>query len=346
MSDDPSTALFEDVEPRRSRPGFFLTLLAAVALAFAVFAVLRNHSLENRLDALVVQTDAINAAQAALRDDLKALADREAQFDTETGKQIETLLSLSRDVAALETTTAALQDRAALPQRSWARAEALALLELAARQLKVERNIDAATEAMATADARLAQLREPAFNTVRRQLNVELQALQAFPRPDLAGITAQLRQAETKAGGLATSGIYVGEQTASDTPAAGSGAFDRAWKLVKRAFGNLLVVRNTAGTSSAFVTQAEQSLKRQRLQLLLLEARVAVTRADQPAFSAALASARSWLDDNFDAADAGVATLAMELEQLARTDIAPKLPDVAGSLRLLEQLVPLTRPAA
>jgi hypothetical protein len=35
--------------------------------------------------------------------------------------------------------------------------------------------------------------------------------------------------------------------------------------------------------------------------------------------------------------------LGSELEQLAGMDIAPTLPDVSGSLRLLEQMVPITR---
>ncbi len=345
MSDDPSTALFADDEPRPGRPGLLLTGLAAVALAVSLFAVLRNQSLGNRIEALALQTEAIDAAQISLTADLKALADQEARADSEIRSQLESLLSLARDVAALETTTAELQDRAALPQRSWARAEALALLELASRQLKVERNVDAAVEAMATADARLAQLREPALNTVRRQLTAELETLRAFPRPDLAGITEQLRKAETTAEKLTARGIVL-DDNALDSATSAPGGLARAWALVKSALANLVTVRRTATAASTLVTLEEQNLKRQRLQLLLLEARIAVARADQPAFAAALAAARSWLGSSFETADPDVAGLAAELEAMQAIDVAPTLPDVSSSLRLLEQLVPLTRPGS
>lgn len=345
MSDDPSTALLADDEPRPGRPGLLLTGLAAVALAVSVFAVLRNQSLGNRLEALAQQTEQLDAALISLTADLTALADQEARAHSETRSQLESLLSLSRDVAALETTTAELQDRAALPQRSWARAEALALLELASRQLKVERNIDAAVEAMATADARLAQLREPALNTVRRQLTAELETLRAFPRPDLAGITEQLRRAETTAEKLTARGIVLDDEiTEAETET--STGFARAWAVVKSALANLVTLRSTTTQAGALVTLEEQNLKRQRLQLLLLEARIAVARADQPAFTQALAAARSWLGNSFESTDPDVAGLAAELEALQAIDIAPTLPDVSSSLRLLEQLVPLTRPGS
>lgn len=344
MSDDPSTALLADDEPRPGRPGVVLTGLAAVALAVSVFAMLRYQSLGNRLDALTQQTEQLDATLISLTADLTALADREAKADSETRSQLESLLSLSRDVAALETTTAELQDRAALPQRSWGRAEALALLELASRQLKVERNIDAAIEAMATADARLAQLREPALNTVRRQLTAELETLRAFPRPDLAGITEQLRKAETTAEKLTASGIVLDDNPAA--PADASTGLARAWSVIKSALANLVTIRSTATQAGTLVTLEEQNLKRQRLQLLLLEARIAVARADQAAFAQALAAARSWLGSSFDNSDPDVAGLAGELEALQGIDIAPTLPDVSSSLRLLEQLVPLTRPGS
>src|SRR5262245_45812868 len=136
MSEDPATALFADEEARPGRPGLFLTVLAALALGVALFAVLRNELFGNRVQALSQQIEQLDAALISLTADLNAQADREAVADAETRRQMESLLSLSRDVAALEATTTELQDRAALPQRSWARAEALALMELASRQLR------------------------------------------------------------------------------------------------------------------------------------------------------------------------------------------------------------------
>lgn len=344
MNDDPSTVLFADDEPRPGRAGLLASLLAGAALVIALFVAFSGRSLDNQLAELAAQTGALAATQARLAADLTALAEREAAANDATRKQIESLLSLSRDVAALENTTAELQDRMALPQRSWARAEALALLALAQRQLRIDRNIDAALDAMTTADSRLAQLREPALSTVRRQLTADLEALRSFERPDLDRITTQLRQAEIDAAALATAGIAA--EAAATAPADGAeppGAVGRAWLLVKQALASLVTVRSSAAGSSALLTRDEQNLQRQQLQLLLLEARLAIARADQKAYAAAIGEAREWLGARFALTDPGVAKLGNELAELAGVDIAPALPDVSGSLRLLEQMVPITR---
>lgn len=347
MNDDPSTVLFGDDEPRPGRPGLIASLLAGAALVIALFVAFTGRSLDNQLAELTAQTTSLAAAQARLTADLTALAEREAAANDATRKQIESLLSLSRDVAALENTTADLQDRMTLPQRSWARAEALALLALAQRQLKIDRNIDAALDAMTTADSRLAQLREPALSTVRKQLTQDLESLRSFERPDLDRITTQLRQAEIDAAALTTAGITAEADAETPAPAtAPTGPIGRAWALVKQALGSLVTVRSTAAGSSALLTRDEQNLKRQQLQVLLLEARLAIARADQKAFVSAVGEAQAWLSDHFSLADAGVVKLANDLTQLAGMNIAPALPDVSGSLRLLEQMVPITRAGA
>jgi len=341
MNDDPSTVLFAD-DPRPGRSGILVPVLAGAALVVALYAAFSGRSLDARLQELAAQSTAMAATQQKLSADLTALNEREAAERDSMRKQIESLLSLSRDVAALENTMADLQDRMTLPQRSWARAEALALLALAQRQLRIDRNIDAALDAMTTADSRLAQLREPALSTVRRQLTADLQALRAFERPQLDRITAQLRQAEIDAAALATAGIpaEASMDSATDADAAG---LARAWSRIKAALGSLVTIRSTAAGSSALLTRDEQTLERQQLQLLLLEARLAVARADQKAFATAVGAARSWLDGHFATTDASVAKLSAELKDLASVDIAPALPDVSGSLRLLEQMVPITR---
>jgi len=347
MNDDPSTVLFAGEEPRPGRAGLIASLLAGAALVIALFVAFSGRSFDSQLADLAAQTSALAASQARLTADLAALTEREAAANDATRKQIESLLSLSRDVAALENTTAELQDRMTLPQRSWARAEALALLALAQRQLKIDRNIDAALDAMTTADSRLAQLREPALSTVRRQLTADLEALRSFERPDLDRITAQLRQAEIDAAALTTAGIAAENAAAAPVDGAESpGPLERAWLLVKRALASLVTVRSSTSGSSALLTRDEQNLQRQQLQLLLLEARLAIARADQKAYAAAIGEARAWLGARFALADPGVARLGDELAELAAVDIAPALPDVSGSLRLLEQMVPITRAGA
>ena len=99
MNDDSSTVLFAEDEPRPGRHGLIASLLAGAALLIALFVAFSGRSLDNRLADLTQQTTALAAAQARLTADLAALAEREAAANDATRKQIESLLSLARDVA-------------------------------------------------------------------------------------------------------------------------------------------------------------------------------------------------------------------------------------------------------
>jgi uroporphyrin-3 C-methyltransferase len=83
------------------------------------------------------------------------------------------------------------------------------------------------------------------------------------------------------------------------------------------------------------VSLEEMGVRRHHLETLLFAARLAALRADAAEYVADLAAARDWLGRFFDAKDASVARLDAELADLAASRVAPEVPDVSGSLKLL-----------
>jgi uroporphyrin-III C-methyltransferase len=113
--------------------------------------------------------------------------------------------------------------------------------------------------------------------------------------------------------------------------------------MARNTLANLIVVRKVDDRAGSIVTVEEAQVRRQHLQLLLFAARSAAERHDATAYRAALAGARRWLGDYFELSNPAAQALLAEIQQLEPIDIDPQLPDISGSARALQRLLP-TRP--
>ncbi|MFN9389892.1 MAG: uroporphyrinogen-III C-methyltransferase, partial [Betaproteobacteria bacterium] len=77
---------------------------------------------------------------------------------------------------------------------------------------------------------------------------------------------------------------------------------------------------------------------RENLKLKLLSARLALLARDETTFRADLRTAARWLDEYFDVRGKAGAAAAATLDQLARSDLAIQLPDIADSLEAARSL--------
>ena len=125
-----------------------------------------------------------------------------------------------------------------------------------------------------------------------------------------------------------------------DRAALPEGMFARAWAMTRNSFANLIVVRTVDDQAGSIVTAEEAQVRRQHLQLLLFAARTAVERHDDTAYREALAGARQWLGDFFELSSPGAQALLEQIQQLEPIDIDPQLPDISGSSRALQRLLP------
>lgn len=341
-------SLTTDLSSRRTGGGMspMLVAFAVLALLLALYAHWRFGQFDDRIDKVKSQIGQLRAAHDRLESALTALTTRVDQSDARVRAEIRSLREIPAQVNELGQTVAELRARADAPQRSWARAEALYLLELADRRLRLEHDVPTAIVAMESADARLATVTDPDVAQVRRLLALELGALRAVPVPNLPEVISRLTVLETQATTLPVLGVPVASARrapAADPPASG---LDRALRRVNQAVHDLFSLRRVQPASVRLVTTEEESLRRQHLQLLLFAARIAVMQQDRPAYVQSLRSADAWLAEFFDGRSPGVRTARSEATALANVDIDPPRPETGAAAQLLRRVYRAAPPAA
>lgn len=316
------------------------TAMAALALATSIYALLRIDSTRDRLDRTNDAARVHDAASAQLRADLKSLGNRQRAAARDLDRRVDVLEDVPKQVEELVLSVEQLRGRAEGPERAWSRAEAMFLLELGQRRLALDRDVQTAIVALESADARLAALRDQSTAPVRQQIARELTALRAVRQPDTVGVLSRLASAEEAAAHLPIKGVLAAERRTTDRAALPEGMFARAWAMTRNAFANLIIIRAVDDQAGSIVTSDEAQVRRQHLQLLLFAARTAVARHDETAYREALAGARQWLGQFFELANPDAQALLEQIQQLEPVDIDPQLPDISGSSRALQRLLP------
>jgi len=321
----------------------FTTAVAVLGLATAVYALLRFDATRDRLDQINDVARQEQADRQALRAELAALTERVRQSQAETARQLDALKTLPRQVQDLGAALEELHGRTEGPQRAWARAEALYLMEIAQRSLSLHRDVETAVAALESADSRLSSLHDSSLMATRQQLAREIQSLRSVSLPDITGITARLASTEEQAGRAPIKGVVSVERPSPGPAVLPEGFLARAKAVTARAIASLIQVRKVDNRAGTIVTVDEEQVRRQHLQLLLFTARSAVARHDGATYRTSLASARQWLGEFFELSDAVNRALLAEIQLLEPVNIDPRLPDISGSARLLRQLTPAAR---
>jgi uroporphyrin-3 C-methyltransferase len=334
-------SLVTDGAARRvgGRTSPMLVVIAVLALLLAVYAHVRvGRALDGlaSVDARIVELDAMRVQLASQQ---RALAERLQGGVDSLRAELQTLRELPEQVDELSRAQAELLARTEAPQRAWVRAEALYLLELAGRRLDLESDVRTAIVAMEAADARLATLKDPALANVRAQLAKELAALRAVPLPDLSAVLLRVGAVEARVALLPVTGIPVSEGRRAETPAA-EGPFGRAWRRVTAALKDLFSLRRVDQVTARLVTQEEESLRRQHLELLLAAARIAAMQSDAAGYSQALSSADQWLEQYFEARSPAVAAAREEIGLLRKMTVQSPHPSIGTAAQLLRRVTP------
>jgi len=321
---------------RISIRGLLAVLLAVIALLFAAFALWQQAVLRSGLAQVRAEQSTQTELSARLRDELVKLN----EHSQSNARHIDELGNLAPRIAELRDSLEAMRERADFAERSWVKAEARHLIEIANRRLSLERDVPSALIALEIAGERLQSLRDPALNGVRRALAQEIQSLKATSLPDIAGISARLASAEELVARLALLGAIAAHYQPDEPVSASTPGFARAWYILRNSFFGMVRVRRVGADTVELVSFEEQGVRRHHLQLLLFSARLAALRGDEAEYRASLSGARSWLEKMFDSRDPGVTSLQQELRALEQLSIAAPLPDVSQSLKLLDKVAP------
>jgi uroporphyrin-III C-methyltransferase len=225
----------------------------------------------------------------------------------------------------------------------WLLAEVEQTLAIAAQQLQLAGNVQAALVALQNADARLARSDRPQFLPLRRVIARDVERLKNAPSLDVAGMTVRIDQVIAAVDSLP---LLVDGRTQSAPPSAAGdasapaadSAWKRAWHGVWEELKGLVRVQRLDAADPALIAPENRFYLRENLKLRLLHARIALLQRDEAAFRGDIRAAQSWLNRWFDVRQKPVATAAQTLAQLAAAAVNVELPTIADSLSAVRTL--------
>jgi len=214
-------------------------------------------------------------------------------------------------------------------RRAWLLAETENLMVIAQHRLAYARDTRLALEALRAADRQLVQLGDPDFQPVRKQLGVEIAALEAYAENDLAGLAQRLGRIANRLEKLPLAPTRTDESADRGIE---RGILEDMWSDIK----DLVRVRHTDATRRPFLIPEHKYFLRENLRLMLYGAELALLHGDRVNFELNARRARQWLGDYYDATNPEVTKAQSDIDAALRS-FAVALPDLTASLVKLRE---------
>lgn len=206
------------------------------------------------------------------------------------------------------------------------------ILTIAAQQLQLAGNVQAALVALQTADARLARGDRPQFIPLRKVLGRDIERLKVTPNIDVVGLTLKLDQVSA----LIDSVPLVVDERPSAAAAvvrpADEGVWARFGHEVWGELKSLVRVQVMDRPDPGLVSPSQAFFLRENLKLRLLNARLALLARNESVFREDLKNAQRWVDRWFDARSRQTQAVQTSLRQLAAASVQIEIPSIAESL--------------
>ncbi len=287
-------------------------------------------------------------------------AQRDAQGRSQQNR--ETIDALQAKVGALEARLAEMQSQqmaleTIYQELSRVREDRLLAemeqdVAIAAQQLQLAGNVEAALIALRGADARLARSAQPQFLPLRKLIARDIERLNALPGADVPGIALKL---DALLNAIAALPLAYEQRPAAAAPTAGQDKMPSAvlpvspvaagfdWQALARGWladlwqelRQLVRIERIDRPDPGLLAPRETFFLRENLRLRLLSARLALLARDNRSFQADLQQAAKWLEQYFDMRDAAVQEAGRSLKDLGRLDVARSLPGLDETLAAL-----------
>lgn len=335
MNEASSPTIPAAAQPVWRNPWFYL-VLAVLALAFWQWLETRGGLAETRQELARRLADSENA-------------DREGRLALKAAQ--EQVAALQARVAGLESRQEEFRGEAAALQGLYqelarSRDDATLLeveqgLTLAAQQLQLAGNVQAAVLALQAADAKLARLDRPQFLGLRKTLGRDLDRLRALPFVDLPGMSLKL---ENIIIGIDKLPLAVDARPRPPEKAAQAAAAGELpwWERIGGEFWQelrgLVRIQRFDRAEPVLLAPGQDFFLRENVKLRLLNARLALLARDAWTFRSEIRATQEWLERHFDGRDKSVQAVQASLRQLAAAEINIELPTLNESLAALRSV--------
>lgn len=223
----------------------------------------------------------------------------------------------------------------------WLIAEAEYLLQLATYRLLLEKDVTTATVALKAADARLAEVSDPALLKIRKIIKNDLQALSNIQVVDLAGLSVTLTALSNNIPNLPllTPDPKTHELTQTEKAPASSEIDSlqqlpaAIWKDIK----SLIIVRNHQKPVQPLLAPEQHFFLVQNLALLFEQARLALLNGNNEIYHERLQATKKWINQYFDTEHNITRNMLASIDELQKFDINPTLPDISSTFSAVKK---------
>lgn len=350
----PASATSDVVAEQPANSGKTAVVLALIALlavpALGYWSYLELQALREKQTAASTQlADEIASKNSALRNQVNKLEDELARLDDE--REAQNLL-LERTQTRLSDAIKQVEAGRSTSEADWRLAEAQYLLRLANQRVLMEQRPEGALTLLRSADKVLADLDDVSLYSLRQALAQDIAKLEAVPKLDVEGTYLRLAALIEQSRELPTLSLEQQRQLPDMLKEITPDAVDETLQQdIQSAFAramssleSLVVIQQHDRAVEPLLSPEQGHYLRQNLQLLLEQAQLALLRQQQVIYETSLNRSIELIGRYFDAANSATQALSQALEQLNRLQVAPKMPNINGSLDKLQQhMADLTR---
>lgn len=211
-------------------------------------------------------------------------------------------------------------------------------VSIAAQQLQLAGNVEAALIALQSADSRLARASNARLAGLRKLLARDIARIKALPAADVPGLALKL---ESVAVGVDAMPLAYEQRPQAETPAkpSRSPADLSFWQALARDIWNdtkqLVRIERIDAPEPGLLSPSQSFFLRENLKLRLINARLALLSRDARSFKEDVSQSRLWLERYFDTSSKPVQSALATLKSLAAVDMATELPSLDETLNTL-----------
>ncbi|MCW8986510.1 MAG: uroporphyrinogen-III C-methyltransferase, partial [Gammaproteobacteria bacterium] len=226
-------------------------------------------------------------------------------------------------------------------RNDWLMAEAEYLVQLANHRLLLEKDVTTAAVALKAADARLAEVADPALLKIRKILATDVQTLNNIPTIDLAGLSVTLSALSNNIPNLPlrtpdpkTHKINQSEKTSASSEVKSLKELPAAiWNDIK----SLIVIRNHEKPLQPLLAPNQHFFLVQNIALLLEQSRLALLNGHNEIYQERLVTAEKWIKQYFDTEHNVTRNMLASIAELQKFDIDPALPDISSTFSAIKK---------
>jgi uroporphyrin-3 C-methyltransferase len=212
-------------------------------------------------------------------------------------------------------------------------------VSIAAQQLQLAGNVEAALIALSGAEARLARAVQPQLLGVRKLIVRDIERLKALPTADVPGLALKLEGVIAVVDALP---LAYEQRPKVETPVASRSPTEMSfWKSlasdVWQETRQLIRIEriDAAGADPALLSPSQSLFLRENLKLRLVNARLALLSRDGRSFREDLRQSAAWLERYFDLRAKTVAGSVATIKSLAAVDVGVEPPSLKETLDAL-----------